>query len=188
MKQSTESGAALLSSEKHLSTEPPKVAAALHKQVYGRGRPGHRHCSLRPYARSGVAAMFNDIVVTPLCVAYERRQGYTDLIEETGKWRDASGWIPGILGSILSVAGFAAFFSNLHAPIGNPFNALFMLELEAELTLLEKTLKTYQCSDIHVPRQRGQYRYFRRPRTITSDKNDGETAHRVHNSGKCYGI
>jgi hypothetical protein len=35
--------------------------------------------------------MFNDIVVTPLCVAYERRQGYTDLIEETGKWRDASG-------------------------------------------------------------------------------------------------
>jgi hypothetical protein len=85
--------------------------------------------------------MFNDIVVTPLCVAYERRQGYTDLIEETGKWRDASGWIPGILGSILSVAGFAAFFSNLHAPIGNPFNELFMLELEAELALLEKTLK-----------------------------------------------
>jgi len=84
--------------------------------------------------------MFNDTVVTPLCVAYERLQGHTDLIEETGKWRHASGWIPGTLRSILSVAGFVAFFSNLHAPSSNPFSELFVMELETELALLEKTL------------------------------------------------
>ena len=84
--------------------------------------------------------MFTDTVVTPLCVAYERLQGHTDLIEETGKWRDASGWIPGILRSILSVVSFVAFFSDLHAPSSNPFHELFAMELEAELDTLEKTL------------------------------------------------
>jgi hypothetical protein len=88
----------------------------------------------------GVAALFNDTVVTPLCVAYERLQGHADLIDETGKWCDASGWIPGILRSILSVAGFVALFNNVHAPTSNPFSELFVMELEAELALLEKTL------------------------------------------------
>lgn len=88
----------------------------------------------------GVAAMFNDTVVTPLCVAYERLQGHADLIDETSKWHDASGWIPGILRSILSVADSVAFFSNLHAPTSNPFSELFVMELETDLTVLKKTL------------------------------------------------
>ena len=88
----------------------------------------------------GVATMFSNIVVNPLCIAHERLQGHADLIDETGKWRDANGWIPGVLRSILAVAGFVAFFSKHHAPSCNPFHELFVMELEAELATLEETL------------------------------------------------
>jgi hypothetical protein len=87
-----------------------------------------------------MAVLFSGAVVTPLCLAHEKLQARSGLMEESNEWRYFLGRIPSALRIILTVVREVAFISNHHAPSCNPFGPLFVMELEAELATLEKTL------------------------------------------------
>lgn len=87
-----------------------------------------------------LAVLFNGAVVTPLCLAHEKLQSRQGLMDESNEWRYFQGRIPSALRIISTIAHEVAFYSRLDAPTANPFNELFVLELEAELDTLRKTL------------------------------------------------
>jgi hypothetical protein len=87
-----------------------------------------------------LAVLFNGAVVTPLTLAHEKLQTRSGLLDEANTWRYFLGHIPSALRIIAAVTHEVAFFSNLHAPSCNPARELFVMELEAELATLEKTL------------------------------------------------
>jgi len=87
-----------------------------------------------------LAILFNGAVATPLCLAHEKLQSRPGLMDESSEWRYCLGRIPSALRIISTIAHEVAFFSRHDAPAANPFNELFILELEAELATLQATL------------------------------------------------
>ena len=87
-----------------------------------------------------LSVLFIGAVVTPLCLAHDKLQSRQGLMEESNEWRYFLGHIPSALRIISTVAQEVAFFSRHDAPTANPFNELFVLELETELATLRETL------------------------------------------------
>lgn len=87
-----------------------------------------------------MAVLFDGAVVKPLCLAHEKLQSRPGLMDESNEWRYFLGRIPSALRIISTIAHEVAFFSRHDAPTANPFNELFVLELEAELATLQETL------------------------------------------------